>query len=488
MYLYNSDSCSQLIRVHEMLNGDLLLKYWNGMVSSYLTTSLFSAFFSYVLCGFNYMALYYTGVAVFTVEVALVLLLCCEKDDTLHRRAMKCCIAFSIVGIPAFFYGGEFIRTVTHNEAYVCLLLLYLVLSRASDKKKSTYKLFLGILLWVLLGDDIVLFLFVIPVVIVGVIDWFYNLDSKKITLELCSVSMIALFISKIINTILRVFGVFGRIYEEKSTFLEFDNIIQNILTTVRVYLHYFNADIFGKQINDYNTIGSLIGLCIFFISIYNFAYCIIHYRALKLYEKIMVVSIIIQTAAFTFSNMSSIASGRYLLFCVIELTILIGRHYQEILKGWSLKYFHNLKTLNTLILIFCVAFICSKHVELPVHPEIQEYDLIANVLKEKGLVSGYAEYWQSNVITVATEGKIKVSQIQLIGGVKLVRGRLSTSDRWYSDYANFVIAKDKDFFALEKSKLVDILGEPIEEVSVGDFSILIYDHDISPQIKRIDE
>ena len=90
-----------------------------------------------------------------------------------------------------------------------------------------------------------------------------------------------------------------------------------------------------------------------FFISIYNFAYCIIHYRALKLYEKIMVVSIIIQTAAFTFSNMSSIASGRYLLFCVIELTILIGRHYQEILKGWSLKYFHNLKTLNTLILIF---------------------------------------------------------------------------------------------------------------------------------------
>lgn len=69
-----------------------------------------------------------------------------------------------------------------------------------------------------------------------------------------------------------------------------------------------------------------------------------------------------------------------------------------------------------------------------------------------------------------------------------MVRGRLSTSDRWYSDYANFVIAKDKDFFALEKSKLVDILGEPIEEVSVGDFSILIYDHDISPQIKRIDE
>lgn len=484
LYSYNSDSCSQLVRVHEMLNADLLLRHWHGMVSSYLTTSFFSAFLSYIVYGFNFMALYHTGVTVFMVEVTLVMLLCCVKDDSLKYKFMKCFMVFSIIGIPAFFYGGEFIRTVTHNEAYICLLVLYFIISKEFHKEKLKYALFSGILFWVLVGDDIVLFLLIVPLIIVSFIDWFYNLNSKKHSIILCLLSVVTLLATKVVNKIFLYYNIFGGIYEEKKYFLEFDNIIKNVLITIRVYLHYFNADFFGRQINDVNTIKSLVGVLMFFICSLIFVYCSINYVNLKLCDKLMVVSIIIQTAAFTFSNMASIDSGRYLLFCVIEMTILTGRYFFDVLKCLLLKYNHNLKIFNILILILCMVFIWSKCFKLPDVPGTQEFDIIADVLKEKGGVNGYGEYWQSNVIKVATEGEIKVSQIQLNEEGELVKAKLSTSDRWYTDYANFVIVKDSDFFALKREKVIEVLGKPVEEVPAGSFVILIYDYDISKKIK----
>ena len=112
--------------------------------------------------------------------------------------------------------------------------------------------------------------------------------------------------------------------------------------------------------------------------------------------------------------------------------------------------------------------------------------DLIAS-LKSRGLVSGYAPYWDSHVYTVLSKGKVSIRPLDIDArGIGLCLWL--SSDRWYEKgYAD-----GKVFFLVPDEKLENwkdgceklSLPQPAESFPLGDYTVFVFAENPLPGIE----
>ncbi len=99
--------------------------------------------------------------------------------------------------------------------------------------------------------------------------------------------------------------------------------------------------------------------------------------------------------------------------------------------------------------------------------------------LKSKGLHFGYAEYWDSHIYTVFSDGDIDIRPIE-ISDENVTLEKWLSSDRWYQKDST----DGKVFFMLKPEDIDDFysaikhmnMPDPIEQFYIGEYSVVVFE------------
>ncbi|MGH9011009.1 MAG: hypothetical protein ACRDYF_14340, partial [Acidimicrobiia bacterium] len=112
----------------------------------------------------------------------------------------------------------------------------------------------------------------------------------------------------------------------------------------------------------------------------------------------------------------------------------------------------------------------------------------LAPWLAANGLGAGYGPYWLASIVTVESRGSIPIRPVVAVDGK--LRGYLYYSTRrWFTGHSRpegrwFVIYDPDDpAWGVDEQTARATFGPPSTTVEYGTYRILIWDHDLSPQL-----
>lgn len=178
--------------------------------------------------------------------------------------------------------------------------------------------------------------------------------------------------------------------------------------------------------------------------------------------------------------------TGRYLVAGTVCGLLLTARQVARLpaLRAYGAAVFGALLALHAVGL---VPLLTSAHpgspVTLTTHHDVEQW------LGDHGLAYGYGPYWDANVVTVETGGRVKVRPVVGAGGL-IVAHHYESRDSWYAagSGARFVVFRRLSP-AWTSNESVDeqaasaTFGPPTQVVDVGDYRVLVWDYDISGRL-----
>ena len=482
----NSDDSVLFLRAKDILDGNIFLKNWYGATTHGIFSWAFSGVLGILLGGFNISAIYHASAILYAINTLLLLKLIYDYKKQLFPIFIAICLF--IFRMSRYMNSmGQFGHADMVAYVISIMILLQLIYSKSDNKKYIV--MFYVLMIMVNMTDALCSYIFTIPLIIATLIKYFQT--KEKINLHVFISSFFILISSRLLARILSLNGIHQFYETYGSCFCSFEDIWNNISVTIQAFMYYFNAHFFDQKIFLLQTCCQLIGFVLMVISILILFYNIKHFFEKDIVDQVLVLGIIIQTLAFTFFNMCNFESRRYVICPVLYLLILVCRY------DWN-SYVVNLKNklenvnfnvsfqfLKVVLMLFFIVIPIAKIPSLPKKSQTEyEYNKIATVLQDKNLTNGYANFWHAHVVTLASEGRVQVSNIVQDN---LFIGQyywFSKSD-WYKSPANFVIVSgdEGDIDYVDKEKFINVLGEPKEVLDIDNYSILIYDYDISKKV-----
>ncbi|HZX78326.1 hypothetical protein [Lysobacter sp.] len=180
--------------------------------------------------------------------------------------------------------------------------------------------------------------------------------------------------------------------------------------------------------------------------------------------------------ATTTIPDMSNPAfSSRYLVPSVVLSLLVVVAH----------TFDHNARPLFrvTGVLVSLMLLMSMVSPENPMaHPKIHRPDTpktaVVRWLEQQGLRYGYGSYWNAGAMTVMSDSRVKVRQIQIVRGLPRPMFHLS-SERWYRPSAwsgkTFLVLTDEELAALDMPLLTSLVGEEVQREKIGGFNVLVF-------------
>ena len=107
----------------------------------------------------------------------------------------------------------------------------------------------------------------------------------------------------------------------------------------------------------------------------------------------------------------------------------------------------------------------------------------LARFLEQQGLQYGYATFWNAGQVTVLSDSKVKVRQIEFHQMLPVPMRHLS-SNRWYDPAAwqgpTFILLKKDEMALLDWTKLEALSGKPTRRLSFENVEVAVFDHNIA--------
>jgi hypothetical protein len=283
----------------------------------------------------------------------------------------------------------------------------------------------------------------------------------------------------------------------DSMQFVQFNTIPTNIVGSLNSILVIFSADFFGLKIASLPTLVALLNFILLIYvscSSYSFLKRIRHITLEELsFDKIWqsffacaVVLVFISYATSTLSD--GTATYRYFLMLVLLLVMLLTM---------KLGSTTNAFLRNVMVIILIGASILNlAYTEFgsgnKLRPGVvdnranyQNYLLIKAVIN-KGYSKGYANYWQGDINTYLSKGKVSFLP-------SLCAGSETEKFHWLINNAAFKKPAPKTFYledpdivapaTCDISQIVAQFGPPASTEEVGDKTILFYNYDISSKI-----
>jgi hypothetical protein len=114
------------------------------------------------------------------------------------------------------------------------------------------------------------------------------------------------------------------------------------------------------------------------------------------------------------------------------------------------------------------------------------EREALLNILSENDLHYGYASYWNAGVLSVLSDEKVRVRQIFFDRGLPMPMRHLS-SNAWYRPSAwkgpTFILLHSSEKSYVDFERLSELGLAPVREINLDDFSIYVFDVNISKYI-----
>ncbi|HET6214451.1 MAG TPA: hypothetical protein VFE14_16415 [Micromonosporaceae bacterium] len=466
----NADGASNAIQAWDMLHGNPLLRGWTVTDVSFYTTELIQYAIVELVHGYRADVIPVAAAITYTLLVLLVAVVA-KGTATGWVGLARVAIAVAVVLVPAPETGYVILLgSPDHTGTAVPLLLTWLVLDRWGSRRWAPYAVAL-MLAWGLIGDPLVLFVGVAPLVAVSLLRllrgrflW-RGLDGRLAAAGLSSVVLAQLFL----------LGV-----RRAGGFRTHPPILE------RSPLHAYGerawiavkglAANFGGYLPDqHGPAGVAIGvlhLACAALALYAFAVTLRRIGSADRLHAVWAIGIVVNLAAFVVSALpADLMAARQLAVVLPYGAVLAARVCADRLVSWRL-----VPALAGVLLVFAGTFVVQAGARpVPLANEPLVAWLTANDLRH-----GIGNYWTANNITLASGGRVTVAPVT--GGDHIRGYRWESTVDWYDP------ARDARFLLVdleESSPEVTLaaaaaqFGPPVERRDFGRVAVLRYDHNL---------
>ncbi|WP_169086862.1 hypothetical protein [Paenibacillus sp. PL91] len=466
----NSDSATAVLQAYSMIKSNALLEGWFMSTGTYYTTDLIFYAIAALVIGLSSKIIYVITAIQFAVLVVIASIIASKNKEQGYSK-FKFVLTFFILVIPSYMMAMMVFSGPMHigGMIYALIALYGLVYIRNNNYKWAVYTSLLTI---ALIGDQFILWIFVLPVVMVSIVRILINKNRKKESL-IIGFSVFSYIIQFLIQKIFR----FNEVNAGNMLFTTYEQLQKNVRLTIEGLLEIYGANFFGKPFTTLDSLVILIHLAILFVIIYVI-YINIKTDLIKKdrMAQILVAGIVLNILEYLFSNMAiDINTTRYLIPMFVYSAILFAKTVGEI--NWPYR--------NKIIAVSALAVILLLSIPTLKFDRVEtNHDRLIMFLESKELTHGYGSYWNASIVTLKSKEEISIRPV-VSNGVSISRFDWLSHVDWYNEYTNFLVFDNSNWgnINLENAKVA--FGEPIANYIFEDLQILVWDKDLSKIIVK---
>jgi hypothetical protein len=420
----NSDGGSFALQAWDMLHGNVLLRGWTTADLTFYTTELPQYVLVELVHGLNADVIHIAGAMSYTLLVLGAALL--ARGQAAGREgAVRMLIAGGIMLAPSLGTGSHtLLSSADHTGTQVPMLVIWLVLDRARPRWWTP--VLVGVLLaWVQVGDPLVLYEGVAPLVIVCAIRVYRrrgSLQENWYELSLAAGAIVSAGVAWLALKLIHQLGGFV-VRPPTTAFAHVAHLPSNVWVAAQSVLVLFGADFSGEQS------AALVGIAVVHLAGVALAAWAAG-RALRrfgtqdLVVQVLTVALILLLVAYVLRGNPNVVGSAHEIAGVLPIgAVLAGRLLAGTLARGRL-------------LIPALALVLGCYAGIEVHNTVQQSPADPNVqvaawLQAHHLRYGLGDYWNANAITLDSGNQVQVRYVSRVGNTLMVRP-WETKNSWY--------------------------------------------------------
>ncbi len=494
----NSDQANVLLQASDMLHGNLLLHGWYKADVSFYTTELPQYALLEIIFGMYVNTAHIAAAMTYTLAVLLAVLVA-RGGFTSRAAVVRTAIAAGIVLAPQLGIGvSALLLSVGHIGTAVPVLLILLFLDRAPQRWYVPLLTALG-LAWVLIADQLVLIVGVIPLALVcasRVIEGAVRERSlsrgaraRWYELSLIAAAGVAAGLAWVAERVLRALG--GYILSPipfKFTLHDIPASLHDLWAVPQI----FGADYRGLT----GAVFVIAVLHLISVVLVILAVLLVAWRffgGASLVDQVLAVAIVANVALFVLTSAGS--EGPHEIAVVapfgaaLAARMLAGQARPQAAgaragralarRGRAVAYGAGL-----VVLAGYLGGLAHEVIQPAAPPDNSQ---LASWLEAHHLRYGLGGYWESSIVTVETGGQVKVRALLKN---TMERDLWLAKSSWYdpaSQRANFIVLSSAPGYLYwePRALITKYFGRPARVYNFGPYTVMVWDRNLLPSIPR---
>ena len=420
----NSDGGSFALQAWDMLHGNVLLQGWTTADLTFYTTELPQYALVELAHGLNADVVHIAGAMSYTLLVLGAALL--ARGQAAGREgAIRMLIAGGIMLAPSLGTGTHtLLSNSDHTGTQVPMLVIWLILDRVRARWWTPVLVAL-LLAWVQVGDPLVLYEGVVPLVLVCAIRMYRrrgSLQENWYELSLAAGAIVSAGVAWLALKLIHQLGGFV-VRPPTTAFAHVARLPSNVWVEVQSVLVLFGADFSGQQN------GARIGIAVVHLAGVALAAWAAG-RALRrfgtqdLVVQVLTATLILLLVAYVLRGDPNVVGSTHEIAGVLPIgAVLAGRLLAGTLARGRL-------------LILALALVLGCYAGIEVHNTVQQRPADPNAqvaawLQAHHLTYGLGDYWNANAITLDSGNQVQVRYVSRVGDTLMVRP-WETKNSWY--------------------------------------------------------
>jgi hypothetical protein len=433
----NSDGGSFALQAWDMLHGNVLLRGWTTADLTFYTTELPQYMLVELAHGLNADVVHIAGAMSYTLLVLGAALLA-RGQATGREGVVRMLIAGGIMLAPSLGTGSAtLLSNSDHTGTQVPLLVIWLILDRARpclpggttppDPPARAWwvPVLVSVLLaWAQVGDPLVLYEGVVPLVLVCMIRAYRRRGSLRenwYELSLAAGAIVSAGVAWLALKLIHQLGGFA-VRPPATALAHIAHLPSNVWVAVQSVLLLFGADFSGQQ-NGARIGVALVHLAGVALAAWAAGRALRRFGSQDLIVQVLTVTLILLLVAYVLRGNPNVVGSAHEIAGVLPIgAVLAGR----LLAGTLAR----VRLIPVLVLLLgCYAGILVHNTvqQRPADPNAQ----IAAWLAAHHLSYGLGDYWNASAITLNSGNQVQVRYVSRIGDTLVVRP-WETKNSWY--------------------------------------------------------
>jgi hypothetical protein len=492
----NSDQANILLVASDMLHGNLLLHGWYLTDVSFYTTELPQYALLEIFFGVHANTAHIAAAMTYTLVVLLAALLA-GGGFTSRAAVIRMAIAAGILLAPQLGVGvTALILTVGHIGTAVPVLLIWLLLDRAPQRWWVPVLTGLG-LAWVLVADQIVLVVGVVPLAAVCALRVLQaavrerslsrGLAARTYELSLMAAAGVAVGLAWVAERVLRALG--GYILNPVPFKFTVHDIPAN-LHSLWAVPQIFGADYRGLAGGPYYTaLLHMVSLLVVALALVLLAWRF--FAGADLVDQVLGVAIAGNIVLFVVTSASS--EGPHEIAVVAPFGAALAARMLARPQAAGARAVGLLARRARAVAYGAGAVVLLGYLGGLAHEVVQPasppaFARVASWLQAHHFRYGLGGYWESSIVTVQTGGQVKVrALLKPTLGPDLWQAKTA----WYdpaAQQANFVVLSSTPGFTHNwepRALISKYFGRPTHVYNFGPYTVMVWDRNILSDIPR---
>jgi hypothetical protein len=419
-----SDGASNALQAWDLLHGNLLLRGWTVSDVSFYTTELPQYMLVVLAHGVNADVVHIAAAMSYTLLVLGAALLA-RGHASGREAAVRMLIAAGIMLAPSLGTGTVvLLSNPDHTGTQVPLLVIWLILDRKRPQIWVPAAVTV-LLAWVQVGDPLVLYEGVVPLVVVCAIRMYRRrgtLQDNWYELSLAGGAIVSAGAASVALKLIHRLGGFA-VRPPAVTFAFVDTMYHNVWVAVESVLLLFGGDFSGEKLGADSGIA-LVHLAGVALAAWAATRALRRFGHQDLVVQVLIVAAVVLLMAYVLRGPNpNVAGSSHEIAGVLPIgAVLAGRLLAE--------PFIRSRLIPVLALIgVCYAGFLAHNVvqQPPYDPNGQ----VAAWLKANHLRYGLGDYWNANAMTLDSGNQVQVRYVSRIGD-KLVQRPWESENSWY--------------------------------------------------------